>query len=335
MSSRYQHERSPGSLDVIRLQNDRVDLAIVPQAGGKILDLIDRRSGRNWLWKNPHIPISIAERHSDFGKEQDSGGWDEVLLSVKPGRIRTASEHVAAIPDHGDLLACDWTVEKLQLDANNDLICDMVATGSAAPYRFERRIRIPDNRAVVEMSYLLSNEGDEALPSYWCAHPLLTIEPDSIIDIAGNTPLRIEDAETRACSAAETEQRWPNLMLRDGKTHDLSRSFASNGTRRTFASKIFVRSPDDGSASVSLKDGSRLTFRFDPEELPWLGLWINNGGWSGCGSEPYTNLGIEPTTSPYDCVNEAIENDAVPWLQPREQRRWSLKLEMDKIESKK
>ena len=52
--------------------------------------------------------------------------------------------------------------------------------------------------------------------------------------------------------------------------------------------------------------------------------------WSGCGSEPYTNLGLEPATSPYDCVNEAIENDTVPWLQPGEERRWSLKVEMEK-----
>ena len=335
MSSRYQHELSAGGLDIVRLQNDRVDIAIVPQAGGKIFDLIDRRSGRNWLWKNPHIPISVAQRGSDFGKQLDSGGWDEVLLSVRPGRIRTASEHIAAIPDHGDLLASNWTVEKLQLDANNDLVCDMAATGVAARYRFERRMRIADNSAVVEISYVLRNEGDEALPSYWCAHPLLAIEPDSVIDIAGNRPLRVDDAETRAWCCEETEQRWPKLVLRDGESHDLSQSFASNAARRTFASKIYVRSPHNGSASVLLKDGARLTFRFDPEELPWLGLWINNGAWSGCGSEPYTNLGLEPATSPYDCINEAIENDAVAWLQPGAERRWSLTVEMDKIEMEK
>ena len=330
MSSRYQHELSPGGLDAVRLQNDRVDLAIVPQAGGKILDLIDRRSGRNWLWKNPHIPIAVAERGHDFGKQQDSGGWDEVLLSVKPGRIRTMSEHIAAIPDHGALLASDWSIEKLLVDTNNDLICDMVTTGTAAAFRFERRIRIPDKCAVVELSYCLRNDGDEALPSYWCAHPLLAVGSDSVIDIAGNMPFLIEDAKTRAYSCEETEQRWPHLLSRDGQSLDLSRSFSSDAAGRSFASKIFVQSPKDGTASVLLKDGSRLTFRFDPAELPWLGLWINNGAWSGCGSEPYINLGIEPATSPYDCVNEAIDNSAVPWLQPGDERRWSLSVELQK-----
>jgi galactose mutarotase-like enzyme len=329
LSSRYQHERSPGGLDAIRLQNDRLDLAIVPQAGGKIVDLIDRCSGRNWLWKNPHIPVSVAQRDSDFGKELDSGGWDEVLLAIKPGRIRTASQNIAAIPDHGDLLAGAWSIEDLRIEANNDLVCDMATTGRSARYRFERQLRIPNDRSVVDLSYCLRNESDEALPGYWCAHPLLAIGPDSVIEIAGNMPLRAEDAETRLRSSAHSEQRWPSLVLHDGASQDLARSFASDAAPAAFAGKIFVRSPENGVASVVLADGSRLTFRFDPEELPWLGLWINNGAWSGCGSAPYTNLGIEPTTSPYDCVNEAIENDAVPWLAPGAERRWSLQLELD------
>ena len=328
MSNRYQYERSPGGLDAIRLQNDRLELAIVPQAGGKIVDLIDRCSGRNWLWKNPHIPISVATRDSDFGKELDSGGWDEVLLAIKPGRIHSLSENIAAIPDHGDLLSSDWWIEDVRVEANNDLVCVMATRGQSAPYRFERQIRIPDNRSVMQLSYRLCNESDEALPGYWCAHPLLAIGPDCMIEIAGNMPLRAEDAETGLQLCADSEQRWPNLVLPDGECRDLARSFASDAAPATFANKIFVRSPGNGIASVVLADGARLIFCFDPEELPWLGLWINNGAWSGCGSEPYTNLGIEPATSPYDCINEAIENDAVPWLAPGAERCWSLQVEL-------
>jgi galactose mutarotase-like enzyme len=330
LSSRYQYERSPGGLDAIRLQNDRVDLAIVPQAGGKIVDLIDRCSGRNWLWKNPHIPVSVAQRDSDFGRQLDSGGWDEVLLTIKPGHMPAAGNRLAQIPDHGDLLASDWSVEDLRIDANNDLVCEMATSGQAAAYRFERQLRIPDKSSVVELSYRLCNEGDQALPGYWCAHPLLAIGPDSVIEIAGNMPLRAEDVQTRQQIAADCEQRWPSLIMHDGQSRDLARSFASAAGPAALANKIFVCSPETGAASVLLADGSRLTFRFDPEELPWIGLWINNGAWSGCGSQPYTNLGIEPTTSPYDCLNEAIENDAVPWLQAGAERRWSLRVELEK-----
>jgi hypothetical protein len=117
------------------------------------------------------------------------------------------------------------------------------------------------------------------------------------------------------------------LLLDDGDAVDLSQSFTNDGARRAFASKIFVRSPEPGIASV-VQGGARLTFHFDAREVPWLGLWINNGAWSGCGSAPYTNIGIEPATVPYDCVNEGIDNDAVSWLAPGEQRHWSMRVEL-------
>jgi hypothetical protein len=79
---------------------------------------------------------------------------------------------------------------------------------------------------------------------------------------------------------------------------------------------------------VQLASGEQFTLRTDARELPWFGLWINNAAWSGCGSAAYTNLGIEPATVPFDCINEAIANDAVAWLQPGEEQRWSLQVEL-------
>jgi len=327
--SSFRHDSSGDGLDRIRLQNRHVDVTVVPAAGGKITELIDRRSGRNWLWSNPHIPYSRASRGADFNREQDSGGWDEVLLSMKPGKIRSASDGFQAIPDHGDLIGCEWSVEELLVTPTGDVICDMIAIGSSAPYRFKRQIRLAYDEPVVELNYSLLNESDESLPCYWCAHPILAVEPGSSIDIQGNLPFRIDDARTRRLAKADSEQHWPKLLLRNGRSLDLSRSFEVNGAQRAFASKIFVQSPQSGIASVLLgDDGAMLTFRFDSAELPWLGIWINNHAWSGCGSEPYTNLGLEPATTPYDSVNEAIENDAVPWLEPGGHRDWSLSVEL-------
>jgi hypothetical protein len=60
--STYQKDVLEGGLKIFRLQNDCVAITIVPAAGGKILELIDRRTGRNWLWRNPHIPLVAARR---------------------------------------------------------------------------------------------------------------------------------------------------------------------------------------------------------------------------------------------------------------------------------
>jgi len=53
---------------------------------------------------------------------------------------------------------------------------------------------------------------------------------------------------------------------------------------------------------------------------------VNNGGWSGCGSEPYFNLGIEPATLPIDNLTAA---DNPPILQPGETRCWCLEVTLN------
>jgi len=137
-----------------------------------------------------------------------------VLLSVKPGRIGTASRQIDAIPDHGDLLAATWRVEDLQLDADGKLVGEMATTGRAASYRFWRRICMPGDSAVVELQYAFRNESDEALPCYWCAHPLLAVGPDARIEIEGHMKLRVDDRETRQNSDIEFEQRSARLIAK-------------------------------------------------------------------------------------------------------------------------
>ena len=76
------------------------------------------------------------------------------------------------------------------------------------------------------------------------------------------------------------------------------------------AVKVFTERLTEGWVRViaSARAGARhWMFRFDLDTIPCLGLWINDGGWSGLDSEPYRNLGVEPTTSPCDTLAEALE----------------------------
>lgn len=310
------------------MQNRHLELCILPEVGGKILELVDRRSGRNWLWQNPHIEPARGPAAADFNCDQDSGGWDEILLSIKPGEINSYGPSWR-IPDHGDVIGRCWTVDELQAGPDSDAVCDMVVAGDAVPYEFRRTIRLVHDEPRIKVSYSLTNNGASPIPAYWCAHTLLAAGPDTRIEVPGNMPLRVDDHATRKRCQPDNVQRWPVLLFHDGSEKDLSQSFALNGSGGSFASKIFVQSPECGSVDIMVADtGARLAMSFDPQLLPWLGLWINNRGWSGRGAEPYVNLGIEPATSPYDSVGEAIQNNSVDWLQPGETKRWSLHMEL-------
>lgn len=317
------HMQEPPRRDTasISLQNEHLLVSVLPAAGGNITELVDRRTGRNWLWTNPHIPATQPRAGLDYGKEIDSGGWDEILLSVSPDDLKIPGRSTRRIPDHGDLVRQAWSV--LETD-DSALTCMLGISGQLLNYRFERIVVLAEREPVIQLHYELTNNESFPWPWYWSAHALLSAEPGMQIELPSAQPFRLDDA-TSEHNPAERIRRWPDLDLTEHVSVDLSNSFAA----KKFAHKIFVESPEDGSVRVAAP-GNRetLTMSFDRGQLPWLGLWINNEGWSGCGSAPYRNLGLEPCTTPYDSVAEAIGNDAVDWIQPGEIRRWSLSVEL-------
>ncbi len=56
-----------------------------------------------------------------------------------------------------------------------------------------------------------------------------------------------------------------------------------------------------------------------------VGVWINNGAWSGCESEPYFNIGIEPAMLPVDDLSKA---DNPPVLHPGQVVEWFLNVSL-------
>jgi galactose mutarotase-like enzyme len=198
----------------------------------------------------------------------------------------------------------------------------MQVSGQSPGYDFGRHIALVDNEPRMSIRYSLRNNEEFPLPWYWCAHALIAVEPGMRIELPATQHFLVEDSVGKP-NPAERIRRWPDLDLAEDNSVDLSDCFPERGN--AFAQKIFVETPEDGAVSVAVPDSAeRLTLRFDREQIPWLGLWINNNGWSGCGSEPYLNLGVEPGTVPYDSVATAIENDAIDWIQPAEVRDWSL-----------
>jgi len=318
-------ELPDSGIDRIRLQSDTLTVTILPTAGGNISELVDLRTGRNWLWANPHIPIQRNRRGDDYGYDLDSGGWDEILLSVTADELDLPGNQVRSIPDHGDLIRREWSVVDTDRGGAR---CDLQVSGELLNYDFRRSVVLAADRAQMLVNYSLTNNDRMAWPWYWCAHALIAVQPDMQIELPAELPFRVESSSLEP-GLAEQPQAWPGFELPGSMPLDLSRSFAASGHQQNFAAKIFVKSPDNGSISVAVPGSDeKLTMVFDRHQLPWLGLWINNYGWSGCGSAPYVNLGIEPSTTPYDSVSEAIRHNAVALLEPGETRSWSLAVEL-------
>lgn len=327
--SSCERDRTGNGLQEIRLQNRHMRVSVLPDAGGKISELVDRHSGRNWLWHNPHIPFGCAVYDADYGRDLDSGGWDEVLLSMKPAELRFAGGASCRIPDHGDVVGQKWMVIGVSTNPEGDAVCDMTVSGRALNYEFRRRLKLGCDSRRLEIHYSLTNNESFNCPWYWSVHALLVGQHDLQIELPEERRFRVDHTVNPGNGSADEEHAWPYFPLPGGEWLDLSRCFDADTAPQEFAGKIFVRSPDSGKIDVIATDSAaRLTVRYDPRDLPWLGLWINNGGWSGCGSEPYLNLGLEPTTAAFDCVARAIDDESIAWLQPGQTRNWHLSVDL-------
>lgn len=320
---------SPSGLRTVRLENECLRVSLSPEAGGKITELIDRRSGRNWLWQNPHLPMRAPIYRADYGRELDSGGWDEILFSTRPCEVELPDGIPRSIPDHGDLVGQTWRIEAAATLPSGHAVCDLTTTGRVFDFHWRRIAILDAERPLLTLQYSLENTGKSSWPWTWCAHPLIAVERGMRIELPVGQEFRVADSKRLKLSPRDGGFTWPRLPLSDGSAIDLSASFDAAPESGRFAAKLFVRSASPGAVSISPADGAeRLTFRYDERQIPWLGLWINNQAWSGCGSQPYLNLGLEPSTSPCESLTEAIAEGWTEQLEPGKIRTWSLSVEV-------
>ncbi len=57
----------------IMLENESMSLRIAPRVGGKIVELISKKSARSWLWENPELPQRQPRPGDSYMKDFDTG----------------------------------------------------------------------------------------------------------------------------------------------------------------------------------------------------------------------------------------------------------------------
>jgi len=284
-------------MDRFSISNPFISLEVLPAVGGKIASLFDKTHGEEWLWTNHWIPVREPSYGESYVGCLDFGGWDEIFPSVDPCRIPVPGGEVA-VPDHGDLVQMPWRVVSIGAEH-----LEMWVEGRSLPFVFCRRLELAGRR--VRCLYSLESLASFSFPWLWCAHPLVPL--DTGLGLEAGAPFRVLHASGAASDLQGLGVDWSQLPPRSER----------------WAAKLFS---DEGAVdAVRLRkaNGASMSLEWNPAEIPFLGLWVNNGGWSGCGSEPYFNLGIEPATLPVDTLSLAKNP---PLLQPREIRRWSLEI---------
>ncbi|MNK30472.1 Aldose 1-epimerase [compost metagenome] len=311
MATRLQQKRDG---EVLLLSDDHLEAVVLPAHGGKISSLIDRRTGREWLWKNPYLDVKRPDPGDSYVRDHDTGGFDECFPAVSEGPFPAAPWQDQRIPDHGELWAVPWETEVSEGGVT------LVASTRMFPMRFVRRMTLREG--TLRLDYQVSNPSDRPFPFIWSSHPLLALEDGMRIDLPEGHPLEVYGSDR--LGDRHTPLVWPHA---DGR--DLSRV-----ARSGWSAKLAGPAPARG--WVGLKHQDRmLRLGYDPAQVTDLGLWLNMGGWCPLpGKAPYFNLGLEPCIGWGDDLAYAIARGLSHGvLPPRAERRWFLELRFEDAEN--
>jgi galactose mutarotase-like enzyme len=303
-------EESWGRWRAIRLENEDLSVLVVPEIGGRIVSLVDQRSGRDWTMPgsppDPDLADSWAREEVVFGG-RESFGWDECLPTVAPcpDPLHTAA---SLLRDHGD----QWGRPATVVDAPGNAL-DVAWSGSRWPYRFSRRLSLEPGASLLA-AYTLTNQSDRALPFLWSIHPTFRLEPGTVIELPGVSEARVTWTEGMGLQSADSVP-WPIAPSSTGGAVDLGRVQAADGS----AVKLYAKAPEV--ARVVTPNGSALELTWDRAVGTTVGVWLSFGGWP-VGGPPVEQVAIEPTTSPDDHLADAIAHGRARNLTPGESLRW-------------
>ncbi len=271
---------------VYRLNNEEVELAVVPELGAKIISLKNLRTGRQWMWHPPEGARLFANRPGDDFAHSPLIGADECLPTIAPCMWQGRE-----LPDHGEVWSESW---KVDAEAWANGILKTSVRLKISPFEFERVIELREHE--IRLDYRLTNLSRQAEAFLWAFHPLLNLQSDDQLELPGATRALLNGAA------------WVDTV-----------PLTTPGKK---SAKVFAHPVTEGLTGIRNRTtGDRLEFTWNPAENDTLGLWLTHGGWHG-----HHHFAIEPTNSGSDALTLAMEQNHCGLVPAAESVSWQIGL---------
>lgn len=276
---------------IVRLESDALRVDVAPSVGGRIVSLVEKSGGHEFLWRNR----SLRLEHLPSGSEYDPnfyGGIDELL----PNDLAEEINGVPC-PDHGELwtLPLSWECERERLK--------LVGTLPRFGLRYERELSLRADGPFLDVDYRISNPTAYARRFLWKLHAALAVEAGDLIDCPARRAQVVDLNYSRFSTASPFA--WP---LIEGQPANVVPP--ADGTMDFFylfdlrEGRMAWRRP---------RAGLEFAYQFDTRVFPCAWMFASYGGFRG----HYTVV-LEPCTAMPISVNEAAAKQQCSVLQPGE-----------------
>lgn len=277
MSARIDGRWTYHGLRVVRLENARLAIDVMPELGGKILRIVDKRGDRDVLWHSPRVEPHRAELHSNFD-DHWPGGWDEAF----PGGAPSPNRYGDQLPYMGEL----WTTAATHRIVRNDaggVELELVLVTPITPARWTRRLVLEGDDPVLRISYRLENVGTMPFDYNWGLHPVAAISPQHRFDVPAALA-EVDENGGGTLGVKGDRYEWP---LMNGM--DVRRALGPDAG--CFALHYLTELREGWVATTDMAARRGFGLVFDRTLFPVVWLWMVYGGWRGyyhAIAEPWT-----------------------------------------------
>ncbi|MEX0719548.1 MAG: hypothetical protein WD059_02690 [Balneolaceae bacterium] len=314
MKKQINVKKNAGVTELI-LENETLQLKVVPELGGKISSLINKKTNTQFLYSSNEKMYGLKlPSYGDNFEPPYAFGFDECFPNIASGTFAfNGSEK--NLPDHGELWTQPWEYE---LKGNS---IHLSVNGVELNYRFTKSIHL--KKDTVEIRYQLENFESFPFEYIWSSHPLLNVQ-------AGDKILLPEDIDEMLLvsgTSGEDESNphqlpWPWL---DDQEKKIDYSFVQSHNSG-MAVKLFASQLKKGIAGIyRKKTNESLIFNFNISKIPFLGIWLCYGGWPKGTNSEYT-IALEPATGRPDSLSTAAKKGESSKIEIGEIKNWELNI---------
>ncbi|WP_281888809.1 hypothetical protein [Paenibacillus sp. YYML68] len=287
------------------LESPSMKAILIPELGSKMVSLVDKRAGREWLVQATEGALRRYEYGSDF-LASDVSGWDEMCPTVESCEYSGIS-----LPDHGEVWSIPWETR-----ATSESVT-MTVRGRAMSYELRKTISFVQDDTL-RFDYELVNLGDAPIPFLWMPHPLLQMNEHTVISLPPSMTELVCVFGGRQLEIGSV-YKWPEADHASGERLALDQvgPLTNNDCRKLYYP---VEVPDGWSGLYDRQCEALLTLQVSREQVPYFGLWIDEGA---C-LPHFSNCALEPCTGYYDALSRAVDNGQVSWAEAGQSYRWTM-----------
>jgi hypothetical protein len=274
---------------VIRIENEFLRVEVAPGIGGRIVGLLEKRSGHSFLWHNPSLSLERLPPGSEFDPNF-YGGIDDLIPNDFPESIDGID-----YPDHGEL----WTTALSHSIQQQALQLEGILP--RARLHYAKRVTMRPDSPHVDLDYRVENRSSRTRNFMWKLHAAMNVEPGDSIVCPARTA-RVGDLQWSRWHTLEPFA-WPEI---EGNRVD--QVPPRDGTCEFF----FLYDLEAGSlAWESAARRLRFALTFDKAVFPFAWVFASYGGLLG-----YYTVVLEPCTGMPMSVNEAAALGQCSRLEP-------------------